>query len=322
MKLSVVIPTRDKARVLECALASYVAQTHRDFELVIADDGSRDDSAERAAARFRDRIAIVYERRAHGGRSACRNTAVRKASGDVIVFADDDRVASPEFLAEHARLHEQSSQPLVVHGAQRRVTHATIEDVTDRFATLAQSSSPEPWWEDACEPMARAFGPALENFRLPWTLASTGNLSAPRALLLQAGGFDEGFTGWGLEDLDLAYRLHHLGAKSAIAERAINYHLDHPRDNEGDRWMQWLQNLLRFLDKYDRIDAALYAFAYTRQEVVDVRALDRRVAALLDGAAAQPATTRALRDALAAIVHARVFALAWSGAHRLPGVRW
>jgi glycosyltransferase involved in cell wall biosynthesis len=320
VKLSVIVPTRDKAETLERALASYVNQTHREFEVVIADDGSADDAAERVAARFRDRVAIVYERAPHRGRAACRNRALARASGELVVFADDDRLAPPDFLAEHARLHDGA--PLVVLGAQRRIAGATVDDVVARWDALAATSGPEPWWEDACVPLARAYGERLDGFRLPWSLGATGNLSAPRALIAEAGGFDERFVGWGVEDLELCYRLHHLGARTVIGARAINFHLAHPRGADGERWIEWLANLVRFVEKHDRVDAAAYAYAYTRQAAVDVRALDRTIGALLDGAAASPATTAALRDAYAAIVRARVAALAWSGAHRLPGVRW
>jgi hypothetical protein len=224
-------------------------------------------------------------------------------------------------LAKHAGQLDPA-RPVVVLGAQRRIRTACAEDVLERFAELAAASEPEPWWEEACAPITRAFGERLDGFRLPWSLGATGNLSAPRQLLIDAGGFDERFVGWGLEDLELCYRLHHLGARTVINHGAINYHLDHPRSEPGERWMQWLENLLYFVDKHPGVDAAAYAWAYTRQAAVDVVALDRLIGAVLDDAAVAPATTAALRDAWVAMVRARVFALAWSGAHRLPGIHW
>ena len=307
MKLSVIMPTRDKAEYLDRTLASYCAQTHADFEIVISDDGSRDDAPARVAARYRDRLAIEYLRHPHRGRAACRNHAIRGASGELLVFADDDRLASPGFLAGHARLFD-AERPTVVLGAQRRGEPA--------------ASSPEPWWEDTCAPIARAYGDLLERFHIPWILASTGNLSAPRRLVVEVGGFDEAFQGWGLEDLDLCYRLHHGGARTIIGAGALNYHQAHPTAAEGTRWIEWLRNLERFVEKYDRVDAAAYAYAFTREIAVDVPALDELIGALERDTSAAPASTRALREAYVAIVRARIFALDWSGAHRFPGVRW
>src|SRR5581483_6296703 len=271
MKLSVIVPTRDKAEHLDRTLASYCAQTHGDFEVVIADDGSRDDAGERVAARWRERFAVEYLRQPHRGRAACRNRAIAAARGELLVFADDDRLAAPQFLAEHARLYDAAR---------------------------------------------------LDGFHIPWILGATGNLSAPRALVVEVGGFDEAFHGWRLEDLDLCYRLHHAGARTVIGAAAINYHQAHPTAGDGVRWIEWLRNLERFVEKYDRLDAAAYAYAYTRETMVDVPALNDTIAALERDAAAAPATTRALREAYVAIVRARIFALDWSGAHRLPGIRW
>ncbi|HZS42117.1 MAG TPA: glycosyltransferase [Polyangia bacterium] len=321
MKLSVIVPTRDKAEHLDRTLASYCAQTHGDFEVVIADDGSRDDAGERVAARWRERFAVEYLRQPHRGRAACRNRAIAAARGELLVFADDDRLAAPQFLAEHARLYD-AARATVVLGAQRRAGAATVEEVAGDFAAIAAASSPEPWWEEACAPLARAYGERLDGFHIPWILGATGNLSAPRALVVEVGGFDEAFHGWGLEDLDLCYRLHHAGARTVIGAAAINYHQAHPTAGDGVRWIEWLRNLERFVEKYDRLDAAAYAYAYTRETMVDVPALNDTIAALERDAAAAPATTRALREAYVAIVRARIFALDWSGAHRLPGIRW
>jgi glycosyltransferase involved in cell wall biosynthesis len=88
MKVSVVIPTYNRAHLVVDAVASVLAQSHADLELILVDDGSTDDTAVRIAA-IRD-PRLRYVRAGHEGVSAARNLGVRRAAGDLVAFLDSD----------------------------------------------------------------------------------------------------------------------------------------------------------------------------------------------------------------------------------------
>lgn len=94
---SVVICTYNRSRRLEGAIASVLAQQDADFELVVVDDGSEDDTARVVAGVDSPRVRYVH--RPNGGLSAARNTGIAAAQGDFVVFLDDDDRVDPRWLA-------------------------------------------------------------------------------------------------------------------------------------------------------------------------------------------------------------------------------
>ena len=94
--VSVVIPAFNHAAYLEQTISSALAQTWRDFEVVVVDDGSTDDTPE-VAERFADSIHFIWQ--ANRGMAGARNTGVRAARGQFISFLDDDDVWKPNYLA-------------------------------------------------------------------------------------------------------------------------------------------------------------------------------------------------------------------------------
>ena len=103
---TVVIPCFDAEPYLEKAVASVMAQTYRDFHLVLVDDASRDntrDLARRLAAANRDRITVV-ELPENKGRSFARNRGTEETRGPYVCFLDQDDSCHPEFLRITTRL--------------------------------------------------------------------------------------------------------------------------------------------------------------------------------------------------------------------------
>jgi GT2 family glycosyltransferase len=88
--VSVVVPTHDRAYCLRGAVDSALAQTHRDLEVLIIDDGSRDGTRELVAATYRAEPRVRYLYQQNAGVSAARNHAHRVASGDLIAYLDSD----------------------------------------------------------------------------------------------------------------------------------------------------------------------------------------------------------------------------------------
>lgn len=96
MQFSVVVCTHNGASRLRRSLGSVLAQEAADFELVVVDDGSTDDTA--AVVRSHDAANLRYVWRPNGGLSAARNTGLREARGQFVVYLDDDDWADPDWL--------------------------------------------------------------------------------------------------------------------------------------------------------------------------------------------------------------------------------
>ncbi len=284
---SIVIPTFNRARRLELTLASLVHQTDPRFEVVVVDDGGTDPTPA-VVEGYAGRLRLKLVRQPNGGRSAARNAGVREAIGDLLIFCDDDSIAAPGFVACHLAALAAGGAPTVALGWQhgivtlleakldlpaaellamlkrrpgllqesRRAGGALVAPemiLSDFAATIRDFARAEAFWQEHVEPVVEAYGEDLEGFAVPWAIGLTSNLSVPRRLMLDIGGFDEGFRGWGLEDADLHFRLCAAGAQTRILRGAGNYHQIHPRPPE-TRLAEWIRNAAYFLDKHDTFE--------------------------------------------------------------------
>lgn len=295
MLASLVIPTRNRARVLERTLAALTGQRGPAFEVVVVDDGSEDATPDVARA-YRDRLDLRYLRRAPRGIAAARTAAMRAAKGDILIQTDDDRVPAPTFVADHVAAHADG--PRVVAGQQRGLLTAwapaaelpataiatvlarapelaatlvagpaelvTPAMLTDELeATLARYATDEPWWQSHGVPLSARYGPDLAGYAFPWAVAIGGNTSVPAALAAEVGFLDEQFVGWGLEDTDFHLRLGRAGAAVRIIAGGCSYHQLHRRGPELGR--QWLHNARYLAHKHDDLALTSYLVAVLRQ---------------------------------------------------------
>lgn len=104
MRFSVIIPLYNKAPYVAKAIGSVLAQTFTDYELVVVDDGSKDDSAEMAAKAMAGRPDCRLIRQENAGVSMARNNGVAASQGDYLCFLDADDWWEPTFLEEMSKL--------------------------------------------------------------------------------------------------------------------------------------------------------------------------------------------------------------------------
>jgi glycosyltransferase involved in cell wall biosynthesis len=96
-RVSVIIPAYNAAEHISGALESIFDQTFRDFEVIVVDDGSTDNTKEVVRA-FQGKENVRYFYQRNGGQSSARNLGVREARGEYLAFLDADDLWMPEFL--------------------------------------------------------------------------------------------------------------------------------------------------------------------------------------------------------------------------------
>ena len=139
------------------------------------------------------------------GRAGARNAGIAAATGRLVLFNDSDIIASHDLLERHLARHE---------GVRCAVVGLEVQ-VRSYEEFLAKSAAAPA--RDSLHPPNRK--------RLSWLYFLTGNASVEKRDLDAVGGFDESFTGYGHEDLELGYRLETSGVRIVYEPKAVNYHL-------------------------------------------------------------------------------------------------
>jgi glycosyltransferase involved in cell wall biosynthesis len=110
--ISIIIPTYNRLGYLKKAIDSVLAQTYRNFELIVVDDGSEDNTAELINGYNND---IVYIRQANMGPAAARNTGIRAAKYAILAFLDSDDWFAENKLATQLAAMQQNPKYLISH---------------------------------------------------------------------------------------------------------------------------------------------------------------------------------------------------------------
>ena len=200
--MTVVIPAFQAAAFLEPALVSAAAQTHRDIEILVVDDGSTDDttSIAEAFARRDDRLRVL--RQENRGVSAARNHGIAEATGEFLALLDSDDEWLPNKLERQLREFAR--------GARIAAVGCLMEYVSSHGKALGVSGETS---------RGRQRDIAGAQF-MPFAGSA---LLVPTALVREVGGFDESLSQ--AEDLDLLSKLARHGTVITVPEVLGRYRI-------------------------------------------------------------------------------------------------
>ena len=136
---SVIVPTYNRRHFLERAIDSILMQTFKDFELIIVDDGSTDNTKELVDSYKDDRIIYFYKE--NGGINSARNLALQNAKGEYIAFCDSDDRWMPDKLEKHIQKYYEDKEVKVVYDW----TGIVIEKNGNNEIILARKDAIEGW---------------------------------------------------------------------------------------------------------------------------------------------------------------------------------
>lgn len=232
MLTSLIVTTYNRPDALHLVLQSVLQQTILPDEIVIADDGSREDTRIMLEAfRMKCPIPLIHAWQEDLGFRAARvrNLAAGKANGSYLIFIDGDMILHPRFVASHL---SNTQQGVFLHGKR-----AMLSDRRTTMVLRKQQVNISPF-TPGLSLRSRAFHSEflakwLSHESNDWYGTQSANLSLWKTDFEAVNGFNEDFEGWGREDSELAYRLIQSGMKKfELRFCAITFHLSHGKNHK------------------------------------------------------------------------------------------
>lgn len=239
MKTTLLISTYNWPRALQCVLASVQRQTVMPDEIVIADDGS----TEETTAVIRDAqgqiaVPIVHVWHEDEGfrKTIILNKAIAQSTGDYIIEVDGDMVLEPHFIEDHVNF---SQRGCYVCGSRIKLKDKQTKEILEK-KVLRHNIWDLPLGyvlnSIRCKHLRNFL--AFRYARKKIGKARGCNMAFWKGDFITVNGYNEDMTGWGREDSELAYRLHFAGVRKKFMKMGgIGYHLNHkcePKDKLQD----------------------------------------------------------------------------------------
>ncbi|MGW7621679.1 glycosyltransferase [Streptomyces antimycoticus] len=254
--LSIVIPTYNRAALLDRTLSTLARQTSapENFEVVVSDDGSNDSTRD-VVRSYEDRLRMRYVFQEDLGYrvASARNGGARLASAPLLAFVDTGVLAGPQYVESVLAAHAAPAPAQVVfgytYGYDPQNPHPELHSLVTDFPPeeAVRKVAGASWFQDMRLPEFVAVDFDLSRMVMPWLFFWTLNVSMPAADFWRVGGFDEDFTGWGGEDIELGFRLHNHGLPMTISRESWGIEAPHERTHEAN-----VSTLLRNCDLFIR----------------------------------------------------------------------
>jgi len=241
--ISVVITTYNRPDALAAVVEACFMQDDKNFEIIIADDGSTANTRqaiEALAARSPVPLKHVWQPDEGFRAAMARNRGTLAATGNYIIFLDGDCVPQRDFIRRHRALAKTG---FLVSGSRillspRLTERALLEKIDlpamglfDKLRYRLRGDM-----NKVLQMLLRLPDAGRERKSFSWRRIKSCNLAVWRADLEKVNGFDESFVGWGHEDSDLVLRLFHAGVRrkdGAFATEVLHlWHREAKRDEE------------------------------------------------------------------------------------------
>ncbi len=244
--ISILLATYNWPQALQLCLQSLETQTDRDFEIIIADDGSTSNTKEVIEAfKARSSIPLTHLWQEDKGfrKTKILNQAIEHAKGDYLVFLDGDCIVQPDFVAQHRALSQKGflvtgSRVLLNEQLTKELTASgnwSYKQFSSHLLQYRLSGQINKYW-----PLKIKLGNGhwREYKKFVWRRIKGCNMACWKADAQAIGGFDETMTGWGHEDADFVFRLQHDHIKRKSGSWATEvlhlFHKIHDQSNAAE----------------------------------------------------------------------------------------
>jgi glycosyltransferase involved in cell wall biosynthesis len=210
IKLSVVLTTHNRAALLKRALVSLACQTlgNEDYEVIVIDDGSSDNT-QSVIKQMDSILPINYSYQLNSGLASAKNHGLFLASGDIVLFLDDDDISDPNLIEQHLLAHKANPNPNIAILGKTNISIGLKADPLMNYITQI-------------DPMLFYYQGLHHRDVLDYEYFWGGRTSCKRELLLKEGVFNPIFR-FGYEDIELGYRLNQrVGLQVVYWEHAVN----------------------------------------------------------------------------------------------------
>ncbi len=255
--ISVIVSTYNRPDALEAVLNGLLAQTEKNFEIVIADDGSTSETrllVESFAKQSDIAMRHIWQPDEGFRLAAIRNKGVAASTGDYLVFLDGDCIPQRDFVAQHRRLAERG---YVIAGSRIWLERDFTHKILSAKIKIHQASRFD-WFLNRIRKKISKFLPLLKIPVGPIRKIGKHSLHGIKGCNLamwhddfqQIRGFDESFIGWGHEDRELVIRLYLSGLKRKRGYCATEvFHLWHSPVNSfaGEESFQKVKSMAQSL---------------------------------------------------------------------------
>jgi len=234
MDVTLIITTFNRSDALELVLMSVLSQTIFPYEIIIADDGSSDDTElviKQFQLKYKNIIHSWHEDK--GFRAAkSRNKAISLSTTDYIIIVDGDMILHNRFIEDHINLSERG---FFIQGSRVLLTKEKTDHVLlnkqINFGILEQGLKNKK--NNLLLPFAFVNLISIKNQSLKGI--KTCNMSFFKEDIININGFNEEFIGWGREDSELAVRFYNYGLRrKTVKFCAIQYHLWHQENSRNN----------------------------------------------------------------------------------------
>ncbi|MEA1964957.1 MAG: glycosyltransferase [Candidatus Aerophobetes bacterium] len=196
IKASIVIPSYNRKEILKEVLTALFNQSYPQdkYEIVLVDDGSTDGTEQMISSLFSPCKVKYLRNKQRMGAPKTRNRGVKKAEGEFIIFVDSDVIVLSDFIEQHLNYHKKYGD-VIVNGELIQIS--SLDEVGKKRKGV---------------------------FDISFSPFDTANVSIRKKFLLEVGLFDESFSVYGWQDIELGYRLIKRGLKRKKNRSALGYH--------------------------------------------------------------------------------------------------